>query len=130
MLRLPDCHACSLSAIKALKLAERTIQFADVKGILCDGYIRAGRVTHRESSLQDAASHFTKAKEARKDSVLATIGLAIAARILGSGFWNRGVLVTPMPAATAEADGLIMLDWALPVPGMGDEDSCLGDGCA
>ncbi|KAM5530528.1 hypothetical protein V8D89_015805 [Ganoderma adspersum] len=60
----------------ALKLAERTIQFADVKGILCDGYLRAGRVSHREGSLQDASSHFTKAKEARKDSVLATIGLA------------------------------------------------------
>lgn len=61
---------------QALKLAERTIQFADVKGILCDGYLRAGRVSHREGSLQDASSHFTKAKEARKDSVLATIGLA------------------------------------------------------
>ncbi|KAI0633528.1 RNA polymerase II-associated protein [Trametes polyzona] len=61
---------------RALKLAERTIQFADVKGILCDGYIRAGRVCHKEGSSRDAMSHFQKAKEARKDNVLATIGLA------------------------------------------------------
>ncbi|KAI0743982.1 RNA polymerase II-associated protein [Daedaleopsis nitida] len=61
---------------RALKLAERTIQFADVKGILCDGYIRAGRVCHREGSLREAMLHFTKAKDARKDSVLAAIGLA------------------------------------------------------
>ncbi|KAI8993957.1 RNA polymerase II-associated protein [Trametes punicea] len=61
---------------RALKLAERTIQFADVKGILCDGYIRAGRVCHKEGSSRDAMAHFQKAKEARKDNVLATIGLA------------------------------------------------------
>ncbi|KAI0368298.1 RNA polymerase II-associated protein [Pilatotrama ljubarskyi] len=61
---------------RALKLAERTIQFADVKGILCDGYIRAARVCHKEGSRRDAMSHFQKAKEARKDNVLATIGLA------------------------------------------------------
>ncbi|CDO69163.1 hypothetical protein BN946_scf185042.g65 [Trametes cinnabarina] len=61
---------------RALKLAERTIQFADVKGILCDGYIRAGRVCHKEGSIRDAMGHFQKAKEARKDNVLATIGLA------------------------------------------------------
>ncbi|RPD78632.1 RNA polymerase II-associated protein [Lentinus tigrinus ALCF2SS1-7] len=61
---------------RAFKLAERTIQFADVKGILCDGYIRAGRVCHKEGSIKDATAHFNKAKEARQDSVLATIGLA------------------------------------------------------
>ncbi|KAI0645859.1 RNA polymerase II-associated protein [Trametes meyenii] len=61
---------------RALKLAERTIQFADVKGILCDGYLRAGRVCHKEGSKRDAMSHFKKASEARKDSVLAIIGLA------------------------------------------------------
>ncbi|KAH9929574.1 RNA polymerase II-associated protein [Epithele typhae] len=61
---------------RALKLAERTIQFADVKGILCDGYIRAGRVCHRQGSLQEAGTHFNKAKDARPDSVLATIGVA------------------------------------------------------
>ncbi|KAH9858911.1 RNA polymerase II-associated protein [Lenzites betulinus] len=61
---------------RALKLAERTIQFADVKGILCDGFIRAGRVCHKEGSTRDAMNHFQKAKEARKDNVLATIGLA------------------------------------------------------
>ncbi|KAI0759855.1 RNA polymerase II-associated protein [Trametes elegans] len=64
------------ASLIALKLAERTIQFADVKGILCDGYIRAGRVCHKEGSRRDAMGHFQKAKEARKDNVLATIGLA------------------------------------------------------
>lgn len=62
--------------IQALKLAERTIQFADVKGIVCDGYIRAGRICHKEGSTRDAMTHFQKAKETKKDNVLATIGLA------------------------------------------------------
>ncbi|KAI0694996.1 RNA polymerase II-associated protein [Cerioporus squamosus] len=61
---------------RAFKLAERTIQFADVKGILCDGYIRAGRVCHRAGSIKEATAHFNRAKEARQDSVLATVGLA------------------------------------------------------
>ncbi|KAL1945926.1 hypothetical protein VTO73DRAFT_1928 [Trametes versicolor] len=61
---------------RALKLAERTIQFADVKGIVCDGYIRAGRICHKEASIRDAMTHFQKAKETKKDNVLATIGLA------------------------------------------------------
>ncbi|TFK85810.1 RNA polymerase II-associated protein [Polyporus arcularius HHB13444] len=61
---------------RAFKLAERTIQFADVKGILCDGYIRAGRVCHKGGLIKEATAHFNKAKEARQDSVLATVGLA------------------------------------------------------
>ncbi len=63
-------------AQQAFKLAERTIQFADVKGILCDGYIRAGRVCHKGGLIKEATAHFNKAKEARQDSVLATVGLA------------------------------------------------------
>ncbi|OBZ70980.1 Tetratricopeptide repeat protein 1 [Grifola frondosa] len=61
---------------RALKLAERTIQFADVKGVLGDGYIRAGRVCHIEGSLAEATKHFTKARETRKESAIAAIGLA------------------------------------------------------
>lgn len=67
---------CSFRLQQALKLAERTIQFADVKRILCDGYIRAGRVCHKDGSIKEATTHFNKAKDARQDSVLATIGLA------------------------------------------------------
>ncbi|KAI0948961.1 hypothetical protein AcW1_008691 [Taiwanofungus camphoratus] len=61
---------------RALKLAERAIQFTDVKAILTEGYIRAGRVSHTTGALAEAMKHYTKAKEGQPTNVLATIGLA------------------------------------------------------
>ncbi|KZT10920.1 RNA polymerase II-associated protein [Laetiporus sulphureus 93-53] len=61
---------------KALKLAERTIQFTDVKTILTDGYIRAGRVSHAMGASTEAIKYFMKAKEGQPTNLLATIGLA------------------------------------------------------
>ncbi|CCL99651.1 uncharacterized protein FIBRA_01671 [Fibroporia radiculosa] len=60
----------------ALKLAERAIQFTDVKTILTDGYIRAGRVSHTVGSTVEASKYFTRAREGQPTSVLANIGLA------------------------------------------------------
>ncbi|KAG6897532.1 hypothetical protein C0992_000517 [Termitomyces sp. T32_za158] len=66
---------CSYSQ-KALKLAERTIQFADTLTILTEGYLRAGRVSHAEGSLTDASKYYSAAVEGQPKHVVGAIGLA------------------------------------------------------
>lgn len=61
---------------QAMKLAERTIQFADTLTILTDGYIKAGRVSHAEGSVLDATRHFTEATKGPVANAMAAIGLA------------------------------------------------------
>lgn len=61
---------------QAMKLAERTIQFADTLTILTDGYIKAGRVSHAEGSTPDATRHFTEATKGPVVSAMAALGLA------------------------------------------------------
>lgn len=61
---------------KALKLAERTIQFADTLTILTEGYLRAGRVSHAEGSLAHATKYYSAAIEGQPKHVLGAIGLA------------------------------------------------------
>lgn len=58
-----------------MKLAERTIQFADTLTLLTEGRTRAGRVAHAEGALEEATSHFTAAAEGSKSAV-ASVGLA------------------------------------------------------
>jgi RNA polymerase-associated protein CTR9 len=65
-----------LNSRQAMKLAERTIQFADTLTILTDGYIKAGRVSHAEGSIVDADRHFTEATKAPVVNTIAGIGLA------------------------------------------------------
>lgn len=64
------------ASLKALKLAERTIQFADTLTVLTDGYIRAGRVLHEEGLTYEAAKQFTAATKGQSGNILAAIGLA------------------------------------------------------
>jgi len=59
-----------------MKLAERTIQFADTLTILTDGYIKAGRVGHAEGSVPDATRNFTEAMKGPVVNAMAAIGLA------------------------------------------------------
>ncbi|TFK54552.1 RNA polymerase II-associated protein [Heliocybe sulcata] len=61
---------------RALKLSERAIQFADTLSILTEGYIRAGRVCHAESSYLEAGRHYSAANEGNPKHVLAAIGQA------------------------------------------------------
>jgi RNA polymerase-associated protein CTR9 len=61
---------------QALKLAERTIQFADTLVVLTDGYIRAGRVCHAQGSYSDALKHYKQAAEGQSKNVPAAIGFA------------------------------------------------------
>jgi len=62
--------------LQALKLAERTIQFADTMNVLTDGYIRAGRVCHAQGSYGDALKHYKEAVEGQSKNVIAAIGFA------------------------------------------------------
>lgn len=62
--------------IQALKLAERTIQYADTLTVLTDGYIRAGRVFHAEGNIPEATKCYYKAKDGQPTNVLAAVGLA------------------------------------------------------
>lgn len=71
-------HLLTYTTSQALKLAERTIQFADTLTVLTDGYIRAGRVLQETSSLPDAIKQYSHAREGQPANVLASIGLAQA----------------------------------------------------
>lgn len=62
--------------LQALKLAERTVQYADTLTVLTEGYIRAARVYHAESNIPDATKYYSKAKEGQPTNVLASVGLA------------------------------------------------------
>ncbi|PVG02568.1 TPR-like protein [Serendipita vermifera] len=57
---------------KALKLAERAIQFADTLAVVNEGYLRAGRVAHLEGRYDDAITHYTNAR----NLPLASLGIA------------------------------------------------------
>ncbi|KAL6301253.1 RNA polymerase II-associated protein [Sparassis latifolia] len=61
---------------RAMKLAERAIQFADVKTLVTDGHVRAARVCRVQYSAGDASWHYTRAKEGSPQNVLANIGTA------------------------------------------------------
>lgn len=74
---------------QAMKLAERTIQFADTLTILTDGYIKAGRVSHAEGSTLEATRHFTEATKAPVISATAAIGLAQIQLKTGKTFVGR-----------------------------------------
>lgn len=59
-----------------MKLAERTIQFADTLAVLTDGYTRAARVNHVEGLLPQATKYFTVALDGQPKNTIAGIGLA------------------------------------------------------
>jgi len=61
---------------QALKLAERTIQFADTKTILTEGYLRAGRVSHAGGSLAQATKFYFDAVKGQPKHVVGAIGMA------------------------------------------------------
>jgi RNA polymerase-associated protein CTR9 len=65
-----------IETLQALKLAERTIQFADTMAVLTEGHIHAGRVCHAEGSYSDALKHYKQATEGQSKNVLAAIGFA------------------------------------------------------
>jgi len=60
----------------SLKLAERTIQYADTLSLLADGHLRAGRTLHIEGNRHvEAAKHYETVNK-NMPGVLASVGLA------------------------------------------------------
>lgn len=70
-----------LTHLQAWKLAERTIQCADVLTLVSAGHIHAGYLSQKEHSLPEALRHFTaaiKSNQNNQKNVLAALGLAQA----------------------------------------------------
>jgi RNA polymerase-associated protein CTR9 len=68
-------YLLTVSSLQAMKLAERTIQFADTRTTLTEGYTRAARLANIDGSLGDAEKFFTQATSAQP-TIVASIGLA------------------------------------------------------
>lgn len=60
----------------ALKLAERTVQYADILTLYSSGHIHAGRLAQMEGLTADAMRHFAAALKSSPKNVMAAIGLA------------------------------------------------------
>ncbi|KAH9991808.1 RNA polymerase II-associated protein [Russula vinacea] len=112
---------------RALKLAERTIQFADTMAVLTDGYIRAGRVCHAEGSYSDALNHYKQGADGQSNNVLAAIGFAqmqlrndetaAAIHTLDS------LLQPPNPQRSLEATAMLASLRLHPRPGVSSSDA-------
>ena len=71
--------ACTVNyylAFQALKLAERTMQFADTLPLFTDGHLRTARVAHASGRFDDARRHYASAVEGAPKHLLASIGVA------------------------------------------------------
>lgn len=111
---------------RALKLAERTIQFADTLKILTEGYLRAGRVSHAEGSTGFATKYYSAAVEEQPKHILGAIGLAqmqmqndeMAAAI----HTLDTLLQAPNPQRSIEATVMLASLRAHPRPGVSSSD--------
>ncbi|KAF8212535.1 RNA polymerase II-associated protein [Mycena galopus ATCC 62051] len=111
---------------RALKLAERTIQFADTLTVLTEGYIRAGRVSHAEGSFAQATKYYSSATEGQPKHVIGAIGLAqmqmqndeMAAAI----HTLDTLLQPPNPQSSLEATVMLASLRAYPRPGVSSSD--------
>ncbi|KAJ7933907.1 RNA polymerase II-associated protein, partial [Mycena leptocephala] len=111
---------------RALKLAERTIQFADTLTVLTEGYIRAGRVSHAEGSLAHATKYYSSATEGQPNHVIGAVGLAqmqmqndeMAAAI----HTLDTLLQPPNPQSSLEATVMLASLRAYPRPGVSSSD--------
>ncbi|KAG2341125.1 hypothetical protein BDR05DRAFT_949974 [Suillus weaverae] len=73
----------------SLKLAERTIQFADTLTLLTEENLTAARVLYVEGSLKEATKYYTTITDGKRKYVLGAIGIAqmqIQNGVLNSGF--------------------------------------------
>ncbi|KAJ7658031.1 RNA polymerase II-associated protein, partial [Mycena rosella] len=100
---------------RALKLAERTIQFADTLTVLTEGYIRAGRVSHAEGSIPQATKYYSSATEGQPKHVIGAIGLAQMQMQNGSS-------IAPNPQSSLEATVMLASLRAYPRPGVSSSD--------
>ncbi|KAF9232678.1 hypothetical protein BU15DRAFT_80981 [Melanogaster broomeanus] len=111
---------------RALKLAERTIQFADTLTLLTEGNLRAARVLHAEGSLKEATKYYTTATEGQPKHVLGAIGMAqmqIQNDEMAAAIHTLDTLIQP-PNAQRSVEATVMLASlrAHPRPGVSSAD--------
>ncbi|KAK7006015.1 Tetratricopeptide repeat protein 1 [Favolaschia claudopus] len=111
---------------RALKLAERTIQFADTLTVLTEGYIRAARVSHAEGSIPQATKYYSSATEGQPKHIVGAIGLAqmqMQNDEMAAAIHTLDTLLQP-PNAQSSLEATVMLASlrAYPRPGVSSSD--------
>ncbi|KAH9484994.1 Tetratricopeptide repeat protein 1 [Psilocybe cubensis] len=111
---------------RALKLAERTIQFADTLTILTEGYLRAGRVSHASGSLSRATKFYNAAIEGQPNHIIGAIGMAqmqILNDEMAAAIHTLDTLIQPPnPQRSLEATVMLASLRAYPRPGVSSAD--------
>ncbi|KAF9227093.1 TPR-like protein [Gyrodon lividus] len=111
---------------RALKLAERTIQFADTLTLLTEGNLRAARVLHAEGSLAEATKYYTVATEGQPKHVLGAIGMAqtqMQNDEMAAAIHTLDTLIqSPNPQRSLEATVMLASLRAHPRPGVSSAD--------
>ncbi|KIY52457.1 RNA polymerase II-associated protein [Fistulina hepatica ATCC 64428] len=123
-----------LTFSQALKLAERTVQYADTLTVFTEGHIRSGRVLHVDNAIPEATRHFASAAEGQPKNAIAAIGLAQMQLLndeTAAAIHTLDRLSAPAPTATRTATGppsipaTVMLASlrAAPRPGLSSSDA-------
>ncbi|CAA7261853.1 unnamed protein product [Cyclocybe aegerita] len=111
---------------RALKLAERTIQFADTLTVLTEGYLRAGRVSHASGSNSQALKFYSSAVEGQPKNVVGAIGMAqmqMQNDEMAAAIHTLDTLIQPPnPQRSPEATVMLASLRAYPRPGVSSSD--------
>ncbi|KAN0091495.1 hypothetical protein V8E55_005061 [Tylopilus felleus] len=111
---------------RALKLAERTVQFADTLTLLTEGNLRAARALHAEGSITEATKYYTTATEGQPKHVLGAIGMAqmqILNDEVAAAIHTLDTLIQPPnPQRSVEATVILASLRAHPRPGVSSAD--------
>lgn len=112
---------------RALKLAERTVQFADTLTLFTEGNLRAARVLHAEGSLAEATKYYTTATEGQPKHVLGAIGMAqiqMHNDEIPAAIHTLDTLIQPPnPQRSVEATVMLASLRAHPRPGVSSSDA-------
>ncbi|KAL4073760.1 hypothetical protein V8B97DRAFT_1238806 [Scleroderma yunnanense] len=112
---------------RALKLAERTIQFADTLTLLTEGNLRAARVLHAEGLLKDATKYYTAATEGQPKHIVGAIGMAqmqMRNDEIPAAIHTLDTLIQPPnPQRSVEATVMLASLRAHPRPGVSSADA-------
>ncbi|KAF9269021.1 RNA polymerase II-associated protein [Marasmius fiardii PR-910] len=111
---------------RGMKLAERTVQFADTLTILTEGHIRSGRISHAEGNTTLAMKQYTLATEKQPKHPIAAIGLAQMRmkndELAGAIHTLDTLLQPPNPQKCDEATVMLASLRAFPRPGVSSSD--------
>ncbi|THH04202.1 hypothetical protein EW145_g5695 [Phellinidium pouzarii] len=114
---------------RALKLAERTIQFAETLTLFSAGHIHAGHLAQMDDSVSDAMRHFNAALKSNPKNMLAAIGLAQAQlkndEIPAAIHTLDSLMQPPNPQRCLEAQVMLASLRASPRPGVSSADAAV-----